>query len=329
MTIAFETAPQLDLLKSFELRVEAILKLGIEQFGLPVGIFSAISAENYEIRQVFHPENVLTAGMNFSLEETFCRHVISANDVIGIHDIGDSDLGPDGAAEKLGFAAYLGAPVQVDGECVGTLAFASPAPVAAFSTHNTELLRLFADSLGQALAHIRDHRELLRLATTDPVTGLYNRGYMEQLLRRELERSNRYDGPVVIGLVDFDNLKMLNDNFGYDAGDAALKLFAKVASEIMRETDVIARWGDKEFLVLMPETGAAGALNYLQRLTDRVRGADFHAGDSDLRLALSVGLGIAEQGDKLPDLIGRANVAMHESKQAGQDTIRMSNQDNS
>ncbi|MBC07090.1 MAG: hypothetical protein CMO10_12445 [Thalassospira sp.] len=323
MTTEFETDHQAEMAKMFEQRVEAILKLGIEQFGLPVGIFSAIGEETYEIRQVLHPENVLTPGMEFDLEETFCSQVISASKVFAFHDVSQSELGSHPAGEKFGFAAYLGAPIVVEGECIGTLAFGSTSPVAAFGEHDTDLVQLFADSIGQTVAHIHDRKaldqaraDLERSANTDPLTGLYNRRYMETVLRTELERSNRYGNAVVVGMVYFDNLKNLNEDFGYDAGDAALKLFANVASEMMRETDVIARWSDKEFIILMPETGAAGALNYLQRLTDRVGAEDFQAGTEHPRLTLSVGLGIAEEGDTLDKLVSRADIAMHQSKQS-------------
>jgi diguanylate cyclase (GGDEF)-like protein len=306
-----------DLARNFERRVEAMLKLGIEQFGLPVGIFSAISAETYEVRQVFHPENALQAGQTFTLDETFCAHVIAANDVLGFHDINKLEENASPAGDNFGFVSYLGAPVRVDGECVGTIAFGSPTACDPFSAHDKALISVFSDSLGQALAHIRDRNELLRLAMIDSLTGLYNRRHMESLLRTELERANRYENPVVIGMVDFDNLKSVNENYGYDVGDAALQMFAKVSSEMMRETDIIGRWGDKEFLILMPETGAAGALNYLQRLTDRVREADFLVSGQQLHITLSIGLGMAEQGDTITDLVSRANSAMLESKEAG------------
>lgn len=323
MTTEFETDHQAEMAKMFEQRVEAILKLGIEQFGLPVGIFSAIGEETYEIRQVFHPENALTPGMAFDLDETFCSHVISASKVFAFHDVSESELGDHPAGEKFGFAAYLGAPIVVEGECIGTLAFGSPNPVAPFGKHDIDLVQLFADSIGQTVAHIHDRKaldqarkDLERTANTDPLTGLYNRRYMEGILRTELERSNRYGNAVVVGMVYFDNLKSLNESLGYAAGDAALKLFAKVASEMMRETDVIARWSDKEFIILMPETGAAGALNYLQRLTDHVGAEEFQAGNEYPALTLSVGLGIAEPGDTLAKLVSRANIAMHQSKQS-------------
>ena len=322
MTTEFETDHQAEMATMFEQRVEAILKLGIEQFGLPVGIFSAIGEETYEIRQVFHPENALTPGMAFDVDDTFCAQVIATKEVLAVHDLGETGYGAHPASKKFGFAAYLGAPILVEGECIGTLAFGGASPVSAFRAHDIEMAQLFADSLGQAVAHIRDLKaldkvraDLERSTNTDPLTGLYNRRYMEDLLRTELERANRYGNAVVVGMVYFDNLKKLNESFGYDAGDAALQLFGEVASEMMRETDVIARWSDKEFLILMPETGAAGALNYLQRLTERVRTEDFHTGKEEVQLTLSVGLGIAESGDTLDKLVSRASIAMHQSKE--------------
>jgi diguanylate cyclase (GGDEF)-like protein len=176
--------------------------------------------------------------------------------------------------------------------------------------------------MGDSYALEANRKEVERLATRDPLTGLYNRRYMQECLKAELERAKRYDKQLIVGLLDYDNFKQLNDEYGHDTGDKALELFARVSSELMRETDVIARWGNEEFLILMPETGAAGALKYLQRLTDRVREADFRAGDDKLHLNLSIGLGIAEPGDTVETLVSRADIAMYESKRAGSDLSR-------
>lgn len=315
---------------NFEQRVDAILKLGTEHFGLPIGIFSKITDDHYEIRQAVHPENALTPGMSFDLGDTYCSHVIRANDVLGFHHVSNTQIRSHPCYKQFGMEAYLGAPVFVDGELYGTLNFSSPLPTRRFSGQDIELIRLFSTWVGHEVARLRDLRELEktrmeleRFATTDVLTGLYNRRHMEDCLRRELERAKRYNKPLVVSLLDFDNFKKLNDSFGHDAGDAALKLFAKVSSQMMRETDVIARWGGEEFLILMPETGAAGALSYLKRLTDRVRESDFHVGETAVQLTLSAGLAIAEPDDNLDDLIGRADIAMYEAKQAGRDAIRV------
>jgi len=309
---------------NFEQRVDAILKLGTEHFGLPIGVFSKIVEDQYEIQQAVHPENALTPGMSFELANTYSAHVIQAGDVCGFNHVGQSDVKTHSSYQNFRLEAYLGAPVPVDGKYYGTLSFSGPRPVPVFTAPDIELVRLFALLLGQAIARRADQhaldaarKEVERLSTRDPLTGLYNRRYMQDCLKAELGRTKRYDKQLVVGLLDYDNFKKLNDDYGHDAGDNALKLFARVSSELMRDTDVIARWGNEEFLILMPETGAAGAIKYLQRLTDRVRESDFRAGDDELHLSLSVGLGIAEPGDTVDTLIARAGVAMYESKQAG------------
>ena len=314
---------------NFEQRVDAILKLGTGHFGLPIGIFSKIIDDQYEIQQALHPENALTPGTSFELGNTYCAHVVQADDVCGFHHVGESDIKTHPCYQNFGLEAYLGAPIMVDGERYGTLNFSSPQPTRPFTGEDIELVRLFASWLGHAIARVADlhaletaRTELEHLATRDSLTGLYNRRYMQDCLKSELERTKRYGKQFVVGLLDFDNFKKLNDDYGHDTGDKALKLFAKVSSALMRDTDIIARWGNEEFLILMPETGAAGALKYLQRLTDRVRESDFHAGDEELRLSLSIGLGIAEPDDTVDSLVARADIAMYESKQAGRDTIR-------
>lgn len=314
----------------FEQRVDAILHLGTEHFGLPIGIFSKIDGETYEIQQAIHPEDGLKPGMSFDLANTYCSHVVTADDVRGFHHVAESEIHSHPCYKNFALEAYLGAPIIVDGVRFGTLNFSSPAPTRPFSGHDIEMVRLFAAWVGHEIARRRDlseletaRKELERLATTDPLTGLYNRRYMEECLTKELERAKRYGKSFVIGLLDFDNFKELNDKYGHNTGDAALQLFAKVSAEMMRDTDIIARWGGEEFLILMPETGAAGALKYLQRLTDRVRESDFQAEDDRVELTLSVGLGIAEADDTLDNLVSRADIAMYEAKQAGRNVIKM------
>jgi diguanylate cyclase (GGDEF)-like protein len=318
------SSPELD----FDQRVNAILRLGTEHFGLPIGIFSKIVDEQYEIQQVLHPENARIPGNSFELGTTYCAHVINANDVCGFHHVGESEIRSHPCYQNFGWEAYLGEPVMVDGTCHGTLSFSSPQATREFSAVDIELVRLFASWLGQAIGRLSDscaleasRKEVERLATRDPLTGLYNRRYMQKCLQAELQRSKRYDKQLVVGLLDYDNFKHLNDTYGHDVGNKALELFAKVYSGLMRETDVIARWDSEEFLILMPETGAAGALKYLQRLIDRVHEADLDAGDEEFWLRLSIGLGIAEPGDTVDSLVSRACIAMYESKQAGRDPM--------
>ncbi|WP_417804578.1 diguanylate cyclase [Thalassospira lucentensis] len=308
----------------FTQRVDAILHLGADHFGLPIGIFSKIDGEIYDVVQAIHPENEVKAGMRFDLGETYCCYVVAADDVCGFHHVAESEIKTHPCYKSFALEAYLGAPIMVDGVRFGTLNFSSPSPTRPFSGQDIEIVRLFASWVGHEIARGRDlsaletsRKQVEDLTTTDPLTGLYNRRYMQECLTKELERAKRYDNSFVIGLLDFDNFKDLNAKYGPQTGDAALRLFGKVSSEMMRETDIISRWGAEEFLILMPETTAEGALRYLQRLTDKVRDTAFHAQDDRLELTLSVGLGVPEEGDTSDSLVSRANIAMYEAKNTG------------
>src|SRR5690606_2893839 len=100
----------------------------------------------------------------------------------------------------------------------------------------------------------------------DVLTTLYNRRFMQNRLEASIARFNRYGEPFTIVLVDLDHFKRLNDQHGHRAGDQALMAFASAAGMVLRDTDVLARWGGEEFLFLLPNTSAQKAIVAMERL---------------------------------------------------------------
>ena len=130
---------------------------------------------------------------------------------------------------------------------------------------NSELLKRL-DEIGapddvKALA-----AELAELAVRDPLTGLYNRRFFDEALRKDIEASRRYDRDLSLVLFDLDYFKQLNDTAGHEAGDEALQQFAAVLKETARAADVVCRIGGDEFAVIMPETPLAGVRHFSERL---------------------------------------------------------------
>lgn len=109
-------------------------------------------------------------------------------------------------------------------------------------------------------------RNLELLAITDPLTGIYNRRHFDRRLAEEFKRLERYNSPLTLIMLDFDRFKLINDFFGHLVGDEVLVTAAKSLSDGLRDVDVLARWGGEEFMVLLPETGAATGLAVAKRL---------------------------------------------------------------
>ncbi|WP_193072255.1 GGDEF domain-containing protein [Pseudomonas sp. FME51] len=113
-------------------------------------------------------------------------------------------------------------------------------------------------------------QELKRQATTDPLTGLFNRRQYEMLFRRERERCRRQGTSICLAMADLDSFKRLNDELGHDSGDTALKHVADLFTAQLREGDVVGRFGGEEFIILLPDTGAIEAERVIERLRARL-----------------------------------------------------------
>lgn len=169
--------------------------------------------------------------------------------------------------------------------------------------------------LSEALARIQE------LATHDELTGLYNRRHMQGMLEAEWRRCQRTAHGFSVGLVDLDHFKRLNDEYGHAAGDEALRLFAQEARCTLRDSDVVARWGGEEFLVLLPSVKAEDARCALERLRAALaRHARWQA-HPHLKFSFSAGVAEYLPGEDIHHTIERADRALYAAKQAGRDRI--------
>ena len=161
------------------------------------------------------------------------------------------------------------------------------------------------------------------LAITDPLTGLYNRRRLADVLRREWAMAKRYQNPLACVMVDIDHFKDFNDRHGHDAGDSVLKEVAQALSGNLREVDLAARYGGEEFAVLLPQTEKSGALTLAQRLLDSVRALSVHAGTDKLCVTASLGVAAAHDvtTSKAEDLIRAADAALYDAKRQGRNCI--------
>jgi diguanylate cyclase (GGDEF)-like protein len=168
--------------------------------------------------------------------------------------------------------------------------------------------------------HDQSSAELDRLAHTDSLTGLYNRRYWEPELERYVELYKRYRHPFAILMIDFDNLKWVNDTFGHPAGDTALTHLATVMRMNIRDVDIPCRFGGDEFLILMPEADKNAIQMVGRRISDSINKTRFKLGRSFASLQVSFGAAACpEDAADAQLLLEAADSSLYRAKQGKED----------
>ncbi|MFH1032980.1 MAG: GGDEF domain-containing protein [Pseudomonadota bacterium] len=169
---------------------------------------------------------------------------------------------------------------------------------------------------------------LARLAATDPLTGVRNRRSLLALGELEVARARRYGHPLTALLLDLDHFKKINDSQGHQAGDRALLAVVDICQAKLRKNDLLGRVGGDEFALLLPETGAEGAMSMAQRLCQGVAELDLSEVGITSSLSLSVGVSLLHAQDQdLDELLQRADQALYRAKQNGRDQVAFQERD--
>ena len=180
-----------------------------------------------------------------------------------------------------------------------------------------EHLRRQRAELAQALEQIR------QLATHDDLTGLLNRRAMLDRMQLEQRRSLRSGSPLLIALLDIDHFKVVNDTHGHAAGDLVLQSFADTVRRNVRDTDVLARWGGEEFVLLLCDTPAADAVALMERLRQAVQAMQVPVpqGGEPITVTVSIGLARHTPADPLAGTLERADQVLYAAKAGGRNRV--------
>jgi diguanylate cyclase (GGDEF)-like protein len=165
--------------------------------------------------------------------------------------------------------------------------------------------------------NVRLLQDLQALSLTDALTGLPNRRSFEQALKHENARALRHGQALAVLMVDLDHFKRVNDAHGHGGGDTVLKHFAALAVQVFRDGDVIYRYGGEEFVALLPQTAASGALQAAARLIELVAGTPAVVDNTPVRVTCSVGIASTKRFDGATDMVAEADAALYEAKRSG------------
>ena len=160
-------------------------------------------------------------------------------------------------------------------------------------------------------------RTLEQESKTDPLTHLYNRRGMLELLTSEMTRSKRYNRPCSLIMCDIDYFKKINDKYGHDGGDQCLISLSQLLHQQLRTQDAISRWGGEEFLIMLPETNQRQALAVADKLRQSVAQTPFHYRNQRIALAITAGVAEFDTRSGLESSIERADRALYQGKQDG------------
>jgi diguanylate cyclase (GGDEF)-like protein/PAS domain S-box-containing protein len=221
---------------------------------------------------------------------------------------------------------YLCLPLTVQGKILGVLSLIDN-NARGKGEHPPGLKQVavtVCETIKLSLANLQLRDELRQQAIIDPLTGLFNRRYLDEALPRELDMAQRRQAPLGIAMLDLDGFKQFNDRLGHGAGDALLREFGDVMRDHLRKTDILCRYGGDEFVVIMPDSPLAdthGRVEQIRVLLKELPRLKYGEPELDM-ITLSAGMAfLPEHGTTGIELLRAADKAMYQAKQSGRDQV--------
>jgi two-component system cell cycle response regulator len=186
---------------------------------------------------------------------------------------------------------------------------------------NKELSRLQRDLLSANRRLKAREQQIRELSLTDPLTGLGNRRRLDESIETAISHATRHQRPLSVMMIDIDHFKAINDDFGHEAGDRALRAFADALKQHSRKSDLVARFGGEEFIVLMPESDVHQAKATAERMGEKV--AQMKVPPIDRPITASFGVAQMVDGDSAESLLVRSDQAMYLAKAKGRNRVEV------
>jgi diguanylate cyclase (GGDEF)-like protein len=303
-----------------QVMIASLLEASAAYLGAPAGVFYLVVAGSERLRPmettgaVGSPVDLVPGGT--SLAGAAAR---SGTTVLWPQAGDEATPSPD---EPEAGAGAVAVPLRSGGHAFGVLAYYGRA--VAFDEEDVDSLVVLVRLAETAIENSFLYEEAVRLSLTDGMTGLWNRRNFDLRLESELSRAVRFSEPFAVVFVELDQMKVVNDRHGHQAGDTVLIELARRLTEAVREVDVVARWGGDEFTLLLPKTGLPGALRLGEKIRAAVADAPFVVDTGSLDITISVGVAAyPEHGEAGKDLVAAADAAMYQAKAKGRNRVEV------
>lgn len=305
-------------------RIQAILAQSCKVLGVDIALVGEVIDGGYFIRHAHDAGGRFSPGMEIPLAATPCQCVVERGTSVFLPDLpSDPLLGILPVVSMLNLRVYCGTPIRVGGNFWGVLAFAGGAVLEpTYEQENLAFIELIANWIGLLQAQAIQRAKLEELALTDEMTGLPNRRAAEARLKEDIANARRNAQPFILGLVDLDHFKLVNDRYGHGVGDEVLTGFAHIFGQHLRAGDWVARWGGEEFLVCLHTSEMKQAEAVFERLREVIRQQAFMTSAGEIKVTMSVGLSCFDAEKSTQDsVLGALDNTLYEAKSAGRDKI--------
>lgn len=223
--------------------------------------------------------------------------------------------------------SWLGAPLYAHGKVLAFFSLDKLEPNY-YQEEHARKLEMFANHAALAMVNAHLFQEIQRLAITDTLTGLYNRRYFFERACQEFLHSCRYQHPLTLIMFDLDHFKTVNDTYGHPAGDLVLQTISRLVSQTIRKSDLVARFGGEEFIILLPETPLHDGEFLAERLRQKLASTPIPLNEHSISITASFGVCGGNAGDcqiearrAIEMMIEFADQALYQAKQAGRNRV--------
>ncbi|BDV43468.1 GGDEF domain-containing protein [Geotalea uraniireducens] len=306
--------------------LQAILSSAMRFAGTPAG--SIALYDNLRNELTLHAHEGLTA--EFVKNERWevkpaglNEHAITGGEILFIDDTAKTGFFRNPIALAEGIRSLICIPLKIQQRTVGILYLDDFVP-RHFDPNKLKLLSVLASFAAMAIDNAQLHMKTQIMAITDALTGLYNHRYFQQAFNRELNRAKRYGKLLSLIMLDVDDFKKFNDTYGHPNGDRVLAAMGDFLGEALRGADLAFRYGGEEFIVLLPETDFAMALQVAERLRRLVEERSGSVLDNVATHGVTVSVGVAtypRDGETRGDLLKQVDDLLYRAKEFGKNRI--------
>lgn len=325
-------APHPQVRETLIVQWQGILEILAEFMEVPVAMLINFHQDELTVyaknNSILNPFNV-GEKQRCHMSGSYCERVIATNKRLYVPNALNSDEWKDNPDVAFKLINYLGFPINwPNGDVFGTFCVLDT-ETHFYSDKQERLMVQFRNMIEANLELLEKNlklenlsKNLEYLANTDELTDIWNRRAFIAESEKEMQRALRNDHPVCLLMMDIDDFKLINDQFGHEVGDEVLKLFCHGINATKRSYDIFGRIGGEEFAVLLPETKQSEAVELAERIRDRVSNIFFHTQQKNVKITVSIGVCQLTQQDNILSGLNKADKVLYNAKRAGKNQVQ-------